>query len=135
MYNFIRRVLKKIILSLPKKYILLESKPDYTDSAMGIYNYIANSKMDKKYKPVWVVKDEKRRNRAYKSVVYSQKFLKNLIYRYYFLRASVIVFGNVQMYKVHDGQKSIFLTHGSKSKDTVGKYGMSEDLDYILIQA
>ena len=135
MYNFIRRVLKKIIMSLPQKYILLESKPDYADSAMSLYNYIVNSDIGKKYTPVWVIDDKSNYNRKYKSLVFSTKFFDSLLRRYYFLRAAAIVFGNVNINKTYERQKSVFLTHGSKSKDTVDKYRMPENLDYILIQA
>ena len=46
-----------------------------------------------------------------------------------------MVYCNEEIRKIRDDQISIYLCHGSKSKNTRGKYGVSADVDYILIQA
>lgn len=131
--NIIKRMF--IIFSIfPKKYILFESKPDYTDNSMAVYNYIINNNLDKKYKPIWVIRDKKYINKNIKTVVYDSNKLNVLKYVYYNLRSAVIVFCNERLDKFYNKQKDIYLTHGSIAKKVKGKYTMSANLDYILLQ-
>lgn len=135
MIGCIKKIVKKIILKLPKKYILMESKPDYADNTMAVYNYIMENKLNKKFKPVWIVDDEKNRNKKIKTLVLNQNKKNTLKRRYYFLRCAAMIYCNAQIQKTQENQKSIFLTHGSMVKDTVGTYRLPQDLDYILIQS
>ena len=135
MINYIKQIVKRIILKLPKKYILMESKPDYADNTMAVYNYIMENKLNKKFNPVWIVDDEKNRNKKIKTLILNRNKNNTLKWRYYFLRCAAMIYCNAQIQKTQENQKSIFLTHGSMVKDTVGTYKLPHDLDYILIQS
>ncbi len=124
----IKYKIRKIILRLgyrmlPKKYILLESKPDYSDNTYAVYSYIKKNGLLAKYKMVWMDK-----------VFCNSKFYK-LKYLYYKLSSKAIIFCNTMYSKASPNQVSFYLCHGSKSKNTRGTYEAPKDLDYILVQA
>lgn len=131
----IRKILKKVFLSMPKKYIMFESRPDYSDNTVAVYNYMKDNGLFKKCKPVWYLRDKNNKKKNEKSLFVDGSVFGELQNVYYKCRSHVLVYCNMELSKIRNDQKSIYLCHGSKSKNTRGKYGMSPELDYILIQA
>ena len=126
----IKRVLNKLIDKLPKKYILFESMPDYSDNSLAVYQYMKKDTAFNKYKLIWLDYGESSENVTYRKVKANSRLAS-----YYRKRSAAIVFCNRTFSKCSDKQKTFFLCHGSKSKKTRGRYGAPENLDYILVQA
>lgn len=129
----IKKVIKKcvgILELLPKKYIIFESKPDFSDNTWAVFEYIRKSPLFKKYKLIWITQKEEKQS-GIKNVCLQNRAL----YYYYNIRSKAIVFCNQPISKKSKNQISFYLCHGSKSKKTRGKYEAPKDLDYILVQA
>ncbi len=133
--KLIKKFVIKVLSFLPKKYILMESAPDYCDNTRAVYDYIVNTGLDKKYKPVWVLKDKKNINKFIKTIVINDSRFGWLKYVYYEARSAVIVYCNNVLPKIQKNSKAIYLTHGSVAKNVAGKYCMPLDLDYCLVQS
>jgi CDP-glycerol glycerophosphotransferase (TagB/SpsB family) len=118
-----------------KKYILFESYPDYCDNTGAVYDYIVKNNLDKDFCPVWVLNNKESVRKGIKSFVNDGSFLSKIKFLYYNSRKPVLVFCNNSLYKLFDDQKSIYLSHGSALKNVSGKYDMSADLDYCLVQS
>ena len=52
--KFKRIIIDVIYRLLPKKYILFESIPDYTDNTYAVYSYIKENNLLPKYKLIWL---------------------------------------------------------------------------------
>ena len=126
------KILGLIISLLPKRYILFESVPDYSDNSFAVYNYLLKNWNSKKFKLMWVAK---KNHPQIPNIIRTNDFLSKLKYEYYATRAKVLVYCNGFIHKKNKKQISVFLCHGSKSKLTRGLYEPPKDLDYILVQA
>lgn len=127
------KVVKTLFILLPKKYIMMESKPDYADNTLAVYNYMVEKKLCKNLEIVWLV--SKKTDKNINSILLDNAFISRLRYNYYLARSKVLVYCNSTIGKADKRQISIFLCHGSKSKMTRGSYEAPKDLDYILVQA
>lgn len=135
--------IKKIVLKLivrffclfPKKYILLESLPDYADNTGAVYRYIINNNLESKYELVWVVNNPEDMDASVKSILKNGSRKDRYKLWYYISRSSLLVFCNQSILKVSKKQKSIYLTHGSVAKKLTAESAMAKDLDYILVQS
>lgn len=112
---------------------MMESKPDYADNTLAVYNYIVEKKLCKDLEIVWLV--SKKTDKNIKSILLDKTFISRLRYNYYLARSKGLVYCNSAIGKADKRQISIFLCHGSKSKMTCGSYEAPKDLDYILVQA
>lgn len=116
-----RTLLKKIIYSLPIKFllqniILLESNPDYCDNAYYIYKELLRRGINKKYKIIWVVNDIKPfANINIKNVYFLDRH-KKLKFWYYNMFSKYILDCNQYIYKKNKHQFRIHLGHGSPLK-------------------
>ena len=130
-----KKILASLFKILPAKYILFESYPDYCDNTGAVYEYMVKHKMNKKYTPVWVLSEKTNVRNGIKSVVSDGTTINKIKFIYYSSRSKVIVFCNKNINKIHNKQKTFFLSHGSALKNVSGKYDMPSDLDYCLVQS
>ena len=137
--RFLKAIVKKCVMRilsfLPKKYILMESAPDYCDNTRAVYNYIIHNELDKKYKPIWVIKDRKNLDKSIRTIVLDNSLYALLKYAYFESRSAAIVYCNGVLPKIQGKSKALYLTHGSVAKNVVGKYHMPPDLDFCLVQS
>ena len=133
--KFVKQCVIKAFSFLPKKYILMESAPDYCDNTRAVYNYIVNNGLDWKYKPLWVIKDKRNIDKSIKTIVVDGSFLALVKYVYYEARCACIVYCNSTLPKFQDNNMALYLTHGSVAKNVAGKYSMPSDLDFCLVQS
>lgn len=126
------RIFITFVSLLPKKYIMMESSPDYTDNTYAVYRYLIEHNCLKNYKIVWLAS---KKDENIKSVILDERFSSLLKYYYYLFRSKVFVSCNKAIQKAQKNQISVFLCHGSKSKLTRDSYQLPKDLDYILVQA
>lgn len=133
--KFLTKLFIKSLGLLPKKYIILESEPDYCDNTFSLYNYIKNNKLDTRYKLIWIVDNKRKVNNSIKTFVKGSSFISKLQYIYYNIRSPLIIYCNKRIPKFYNGQKTFFLSHGSAVKNVTGKYDMPPDLDYCLVQS
>jgi len=131
--RIILKVFRTVVSLFPKKYILMESVPDYADNTLAVYNYMIEKKLCKDLELVW--RAYKKTKKDARSVLLDKTFVSGLRYNYFLARSKILVFCNNTISKTDKKQISIFLCHGSKSKMTRGSYEAPKDLDYILVQA
>jgi len=133
--KFIKKCVIKAFSFFPKKYILMESAPDYCDNTRAVYDYIVNNGLDCKYKPLWVIKDKRNIDKSIKTIVVDGSFFCLIKYCYYEARSACIVYCNNALPKFQENNKALYLTHGSVAKNVAGKYCMPSNLDYSLVQS
>lgn len=135
-----RKVVKKlfylIIGLFPKnnKKIVLESHPDFSDSAKVLYDYLIK-KGKRKYKFIWLVDNPKKYN---KLKLKNTKFINvykplSLKYIYHIITSKYLMFGNREIRWV-DLKKQIVisLTHGIPIKSCKGKFPKEKTFNYLL---
>ncbi len=127
----IKKIIKKIICLVPcRKVILMESVPDFSDSAKVLFDYLIEKKINEEYKIVWIVTDDKK----FKSVnIKNVKFVKrdSLAFEYYTLFSKVIIDSNNFICKRRKDQFRLHLTHGTPLKNSDFYLKDAGDLDYI----
>ena len=128
-----KKIINVISRFFAQNYILFESKPDYSDNTRAVYDYIIKNNLFPKYKKFWVSGSKK--NDDLFPTIRNEGVFARLKYHFIFARAKLLIYCNVPCKKVRDNQISVFLAHGSKSKNTRDTYNMPQDLDYMLIQA
>lgn len=100
---------------LLRNYILLESHPDFADNTKAIYDELIRREYNKKYKIIWLVKDNKKfRDIKVKNVKFINREGKEnkFIRKYYMFFTKYIIDSNVFIYKENKHQFRIHLTHG-----------------------
>ena len=135
-----RKVVKKIfyfIIGLfPKnsKKIVLESHPDFTDSAKALYDYLKEFGK-KEYKFIWLVDNPKKYN---KLKLKNTKFINvykpvSLRYIYHIITSKYLMFGNREIRWVDlNKQIVISLTHGLPFKTSKGLLPSDHTFNYLL---
>ncbi len=133
-------MLRKLFIwfcSLFKQNILIfESKPNYSDNTMAVYKYMIDNNILPEYKKIWVSTRAEDKIYKYPTLRINGSPFIRLKWMFYKARTKMFIFCNTTGFKkVRDNQTSLYLCHGSKSKNTKGSYEATTDLDYILIQA
>lgn len=117
----IKKIIEKIFGNLKvKDYIIFESKPDFSDNAKRVFDYMIENKINNKYKLIWNCMDSNIVKKyilkyKYKNVrVFSDK---NIILKiYYQARAKYIINCNRKIWKINKNTYSLNLWHGTLLK-------------------
>lgn len=135
-----RKILKNIfyfvigLIPKNKKKIVLESHPDFTDSAKCMYDYL-RSNGKRKYKFIWLVDDPKKYN---KLKLKNTKFIdvnkpSSIKYLYHVITSKYLMFGNREIRWVDlKRQVVISLTHGLPYKKSRGLLPGEHTFNYLL---
>lgn len=113
--------------------IVIESHNDFDSNGGAFYNYLIENGYNKKYKIVWLLKNQKPNNLPQNVVCYPL-YSPSLMKDYYICVAKIFSADCVVSGKVRENQKSYYLTHGAFSlKNSKGKIDVPSCVDYILI--
>lgn len=139
MKSFIRRLLKKIILSFPlKNIIIFESNPDFSCNVYPVF--LELNKRLPKYKMVWLVSGNGSIPEGvdFTHNLEKSSFFNTLRWQWYRSCAKAFISCNRfrQMTAPRKSQLSIFLTHGCKLKKTkIHNYCAGPYVDFFNIQS
>lgn len=144
---FILRIISFVICLFCgcKKIIIFESASDFCDNTRALFDYMIDHKLNKKYKMVWFVRDEKSIERF--SGKYENVYFKKLSYSpnpftktfwvmmYYFSVAEFTFYSHDFIGgEGNKKQRRVYLTHGAAPlKQTKGFYGLAKHNTDILI--
>ncbi len=131
----LKKVFVKLCSLFKQNVILFESSPIYADNTMAVYKYMVENNILPEYKKIWISALPYDKIGKYPTIKVNGHLLTRLKWAFYKTRAKMLIFCNTCFEKVREDQISIYLCHGSKSKNTRGSYEAPKDLDYILIQA
>ena len=133
-----RKIIKKIfyfvigLIPKNKTKIVLESHPDFTDSAKALYDYLrTNGK--RKYKYVWLVDNPKKHKKTKDTIFININKPVSLKYIYHIATSKYLMFGNREIRWV-DLKKQIVisLTHGLPFKKSRGLLPHDHTFNYLL---
>ncbi len=129
----LRFIVKQITKSKNlKECIVIESHNDFDCNGGAFYNYLIEHKYNKKYKIVWLIKNDLNRKLPYNVVaynIYRPSWGKNK----YICLAKWLLSDNDITSKVRSDQISIYCTHGGVTiKNVKGVLVVPDDVDYIL---
>lgn len=133
-----RKIIKKIfyfvigLIPKNKTKIVLESHPDFTDSAKAIYDYLRiNGK--RKYKYVWLVDNPKKHKNTKDTIFININKPVSLKYIYHIATSKYLMFGNREIRWV-DLKKQIVisLTHGLPFKSSKGLLPQDHTFNYLV---
>ena len=132
----VKVIIKKIIgLTIPTgKIIIFESNPDFSCNTYPVYKLLKKFLPD--YKMVWITKDDTVNKDADDIIkIWSKNIFDRLKFNYYMLRYKVIIQCNTPQKKLKRDQLSIYLCHGTNTKNTVIVDGNDFLVDYVAIQS
>lgn len=136
-YNRSNRYLQKAMNGITKKkplepVIIMESHNDFDNNAGAFFEYLLEEKKNEDYKIVWLIRNPK--PKTLPPNVYAYSVRKPSIKKAYYLSVAKYIIGDhVVPEKNREGQKSIYLTHGSFGlKSIKGKIILPKTLDYFL---
>lgn len=138
--NIVKRLIKTIIQTIPKKQLILfESISDFCDSSKTLFDCCIENKLNEKYKIIWYVDDLKKfkkLEKSYKNVKFrtaSEKGI-NYIRKYWeFIRAKYCFYTHRRL-GINGDKKQVrfFLTHASvpikNSKGCFWDYQFNTDI-------
>lgn len=133
--KLIKRIVKKIVRSLPMKYIIFESAPDLSDNTKAVFDEMIRRGIHKKYRFVWLVSDRNKINESYPNTVFVDYENDSLRFLYYNLRAKCLIFCNSFIKKANENTLSFYLTHATQIKDSSSYYHAPQDIDYCFVTA
>lgn len=113
-----KKILNKLIKSLPawtlRRYIVFESVPDCSDNTRAVFDEMIRRGLNKKYKMIWLIKDEKHQIRG----IHNVKCVHNAsrARQWYLLNAKCLISCNQKLHSYRTGQYSIYLGHGMPIK-------------------
>lgn len=136
MRNVVKKIFYFLIGLFPKNKnkIVLESHPDFNDSAKVMYDYL-QKKGKRKYKFIWLVDNPQKYN---KLKLKNTKFINvykplSLRYLYHVITSKYLMFGNREIRWVDlNKQIVISLTHGIPIKSCKGKFPKDKTFNYLL---
>lgn len=125
----------KIFRFLPKwmllNYIVLESVPDLSDNTRAVFDEMISRGLNKKYKFIWIVENEKHKIPNLKNVKYVNKRSIKKYWYLFFCKCGICCNGKVFSYR--KGQFSIYLSHGFPIKSVRVAVGeLCNNIDYWL---
>ncbi len=130
--NTLKKILKHILYTLsPRKSIIFESCPDFSDNTKAVFDEMLKRGLNKKYILVWLLFDNKKENYPkFKNVKYVNNGKK--IFSFYSLIAKCYICCNRFLYSNNNYQKSFFLTHGMYVKRPTNYYSLPIQIDYCF---
>ncbi len=115
-----------------KRLIVFESHPDLADNTWPVYLYFRDH--EPKYKLLWMTSEKTVTDLPH--ITYkSSNFLKKLHFEFTIRTCGAIVSSNQFFKSFYEGQVSLYLAHGSKTKNTRGVYEPGKEVDYIDVQS
>lgn len=132
----IKKFFIRLVRLMPlRNYILFESYPDYSDNTKYVFEEMVRRGLNKKYKFVWMLNDEERKDfPKIKNVRYVYKFDNDEKKYYWFAKA--IISCNCFLMRKRKEQYYIYLAHGCAMKNTVDKYCLPDhckDADVVTV--
>lgn len=131
--NFWGKIIKVILFPFrKKKTIVFESSPDFADNAYPVYLYVKEHYPI--YKLVWLTSCHTKTDlpRVYYD---SDGLWQKLRFEFCLRTCGAIITSNHFYRSFYNKQFSLFLTHGSKTKETRGLYEPGPAVDFINIQS
>ena len=138
--SLLRKLLYKMIhVCAPRKCIIFESVPDFSDNTRPVFDEMLRRGLDNKYTLVWFVSGKKElriRNTNIKYINSEATGLTEKI-RSLFYRASAkcLICCNRFLVTEVPGQVSFYLSHGTTVKNIRNYYTLPEGIDYCLAAA
>ena len=139
--NVVEKLLAELLRLFPYKYITLESRPDFSDNTMSVFNEMVLRGIYKKYKFVWLCHSSHlRNNKDFICVKIDNRWKRT----YYLMRSKCIISCNSYIPKYTRAQYAIYLGHGIalKSMNTYPApplidsfVGLSNTSNYIMKDA
>lgn len=115
---------------LPHKYIIFESVPDLSDNSKAVFYEMIRRGYNKKYKLIWLVKNDNPNYPKIKNVEYITKESKKR--KMYIILAKCFICCNDFLYTENQKQLSFFLTHGTYVKKPTDYYTMPNEIQYCF---
>lgn len=119
-------------------YIIFKGANDLEGNAGAFYQYLIDNNYNKKYKIIWLVRNEKYLNeyneKNVKIVQWKNRNKYSILELYYLCTAKYLIWDNEHIKKNHPLQRSIYLTHGSPIiKNVKGFIHLGDDVDHVLV--
>lgn len=135
--KMLKKILKKIFAKLNiKNFIILESRPDFSDNTKRIYDYLIENNYNDKYIIVWLTFDEKNSKvNKFKNIKNVKCiYFKNTIKKYFYCsQAKFYINCNRDLEKLNPKTVSINLWHGTLLKNLKDIKVINEkNIDYCL---
>ena len=139
--------MKKLISKLIKPCIVFESKPEFPDNTMAVYQEMLRRGLDRRYRLVWYVNWDKCAGMHNGRLEYwdphNRKTIAGKIRNYsYFFKTRCIICCNDFLKARGDGclfqgkdKLSFYLSHGTPMKSVKEYYTCEDGVDYILSPA
>lgn len=132
MKTMLKKLLKALFcLVVPmRRYILLESIPDFADNTKAVFDEMIRRGLNRKYKLVWWLAKEDAVCPDAPNVIgiYGKKKLQ-----YYRRRACCLISCNRFLVPFRRGQVAIYLSHGTAVKSTREYYTIPEEIDWFVV--
>ena len=135
--GIIKHIIKKIALKLPLRDIFLfESRPDFSDNTLSVFNEMLRRKINKKVKLVWLLSgDTTIKPKKNKCVKYLNINKHRVLFRYFLYSSKVIICCNRFIGKKKKGQLTFYLMHGSPIKNTASFYSCPNYIDWMIVSS
>lgn len=113
-----KKILNKLIKALPawtlRRFIVFESVPDCSDNTRAVFDEMIRRGLNKKYKMIWLIKNEKHRIVGIKNV--KCILTSNRARHWYVMQAKCLISCNQKLHSYRKGQYSFYLDHGAPLK-------------------
>jgi len=134
MKKFLKKCIKYLCKNTYiKNYIIMESRPDFSDNTKRVFDYLIDKKLNKKYKIIWLINNKE----IIKNIkIFNVKFILNtnkLRKYYYIMHAKYLINCNLEIPKLNQKTISINLWHGTILKRLENLQLINSDnIDYCL---
>lgn len=132
MKKFIKKLLIFISKVLPpKKIIIFESAPDYSDNSKAVFEEMLRRNLNNKYKLIWICFEKIKKNYP---IIKKVKFISSTkVYSWWLIqRAKCIICCNQFIYSSNKNAFNVYLCHGNPLKNTKGYYVVPKEFQCIL---
>ena len=133
------KIIRKIIRTVCKQYVVFESVPDFSDNTFPVYNELVKRGYGNKYKLAWYVDTESIRiirkdNTSFEVDLHgktkTKQWMNNLLF-YYNIKARISCNRNY-CYPYPETYTSFFLTHGVPIKHTKNYITIPDTVNYVI---
>lgn len=127
-----KSILNAFVELFPKRYIVFESKPDYADNTLAVFNEMIKRGVNKKYKLVWILYSDKIPENAIrdKNIYYATPNSKQRKIAITFARC--IITCNGFLHSTLNKAPNFFLSHGLYVKCPTSYYTVPDYVDYCF---
>lgn len=130
----VRTIIKRVIVAfakmLPHNSIVFESIPDLSDNSKAVFDEMIRRGMNKKYKMIWLCKDNATYPTIENTKYISQIKCGGIKAFLYVAKAKCLISCNTFLIKNGDYQKSVYVMHGVGLKKA-GTYTAPKGIDFI----